>query len=496
LTRSLERLPAGAGAPAWRLFLLPLLLADAAILYALPRSPLFLTLLVALIAYVWLIKSPWRALAFAVAGLPFLTPIGELTPVAPGSFQPAFLLIAGPVAILVWNRAWGFSDPIPAPPPAGAGQGAAAGARAGAAGASPGPILSLLSDPIFLWTLLLAAALGVGLLWTPSPWYGGAKFRAYLLNNCVFLVGARLLLPSPRGWMEETIERGYRFLQALAWLLALIAFAGVWNYFSRHYYFIDRLEVLGINAIWMSRLMGAGLLITLALGEARRVPRRLFAVLLLLFAVTFYLGGSRGPLVALAPSLILWFLGARSLRGRSRALRVSVLLGFLLSLSAAFWLFEQGGIESPFSGHWVSNVAREMMLRVAREFLGKAGWLGYGTGGFSQLMKFGDLRFYPHNILLEIWLENGIVGTAFLGGFLVALFLRIRRGRAAVSRGEVSERREILLRLAAVQILFAFVNAQFSGDLPANPWLWLWGGALAAWVPGRAPGGNAASTGG
>jgi O-antigen ligase len=51
-------------------------------------------------------------------------------------------------------------------------------------------------------------------------------------------------------------------------------------------------------------------------------------------------------------------------------------------------------------------------------------FFGYGIGSFGILEKGFDHRSYPHNILLEIWVELGFIGVIIFGSFVVKIFLK------------------------------------------------------------------------
>src|SRR5690606_21953260 len=138
--------------------------------------------------------------------------------------------------------------------------------------------------------------------------------------------------------------------------------------------------------------------------------------------------------------------------------------------------------DSPFAGHDASNLARLVLLKGAVDHLGSAGWWGHGTGSFGPLLGLGDTRIYPHNIFLEVWVENGLIGVSLFAAFVIAV---VRRWRAGMSRGvgsdEERSQRDLFIRVAGVQWFFALACAQFSGDLPQNPWVWFWAAALFVW---------------
>lgn len=49
---------------------------------------------------------------------------------------------------------------------------------------------------------------------------------------------------------------------------------------------------------------------------------------------------------------------------------------------------------------------------------------GYGLGSFSKEYYNIDGRYYPHNIILEIWFELGLIGLIIFGMLLLLLFIK------------------------------------------------------------------------
>ncbi|RLD37727.1 MAG: hypothetical protein DRI74_05910 [Bacteroidetes bacterium] len=53
---------------------------------------------------------------------------------------------------------------------------------------------------------------------------------------------------------------------------------------------------------------------------------------------------------------------------------------------------------------------------------------GYGIGSFSYMTDRGDNRGYPHNIFLEIWLENGLIAVIMFPIFLfLIMYVAIKK---------------------------------------------------------------------
>ena len=89
---------------------------------------------------------------------------------------------------------------------------------------------------------------------------------------------------------------------------------------------------------------------------------------------------------------------------------------------------------------------------------------GIGTGSFFSI---SGINRYPHNLLLEVAAELGLVGLVLVVGFLASTWLAMSRARTLQDRGD--------LQVAVVIALFAaaLVNAMFSGDIQTNSSVWL-----------------------
>jgi O-antigen ligase len=120
------------------------------------------------------------------------------------------------------------------------------------------------------------------------------------------------------------------------------------------------------------------------------------------------------------------------------------------------------------SASGLSSNGRSDLWAVALGSFSHHFWLGLGTGGFASL---NTGLAYPHNLLLEMATELGVVGFVLvlmvLGSFIRALG---RCHRLAVG----TDRTTIALVISL--FLTALVNANFSDPIQGNGGVWLWGG--------------------
>jgi O-antigen ligase len=85
---------------------------------------------------------------------------------------------------------------------------------------------------------------------------------------------------------------------------------------------------------------------------------------------------------------------------------------------------------------------------------------GVGLGGFPVLAGLGDTRDYPHDLILELLAETGLVGL-LLFGMVIATAIR--------NLGPLRALRRDPLRMALLALLvYSFTNALVSGDLVDN----------------------------
>ncbi|MBM3286672.1 MAG: hypothetical protein FJY88_04895 [Candidatus Eisenbacteria bacterium] len=421
--------------------LILLLACDAALLTLLPEAAFVASIVLAAVAGLLLsVRLAWLLAVMAV-GLPLLDPFVVALDLATPAFAffRFFLLLA--VARILLSGS------------AGTGRRAAL----------------LLTDGILWWALALGLVVWAGLLESPSPAYGRAKVLAYFATSLPLLVGGAI---AGTRWSDEPSSRDrpvVSFLSAVLVLSALVAIVSLLTHASRAAPSGQRLSALGLNPIWLARNMGLGILAGIGLLGAGKIRPAALVILIVPLGIVMVLSGSRGPLIGLALVLTCWTVFVLPGSRGARLLRLAAAAS--LALLALLLMPEQ--IRERFLNPVridASGAVRLRLLEIAREAVPHAAGWGTGTGGFSDLMKMGDNRLYPHNLIAEVGIENGLPGLVCLAGFLLA----------ALGRGMRRAGDPMMIALL-FSLLFAVWNAQFSGDLMANEWVWLFAG----WIAGR-----------
>lgn len=349
---------------------------------------------------------------------------------------------------------------------------------------------------ILVFFALFTSYAGLSLVWSSSSSYAAVKlFKTAVLTGWLLAASALIIAPCP-----ERRERLFHvFLLFAVWVagesLFIHATTGGWG-------FIDPFG--GTGYIGVSRIVGVGVLVaSYRVYRARTKLARIGFVGLLAGLVFAMLTiGARGPLLAVGGGLFIIALGfavgrtpsvQSSLQASAQVFASSVMVvliaGFFQltavrrfsKLTGITELFPSGS-ESPDdaaaptsddaaartptdASDYAASVgdsagSRLDYYQTAVELWQSAPLTGHGYGSFAVLNRGVDARHYPHNILLEVLSELGLVGFILLASLLAyPALVVIRAGRRNVTAHTV---------LIAGLVVYMLVNAMVSGDIPSN----------------------------
>ncbi len=319
-------------------------------------------------------------------------------------------------------------------------------------------------EPIPLQRLGVVLLFGAGLVggWAFATGSAYASDKGAHLATMVPLsmIGGVVLLRHRRArawWVAATI--GYAFLVSALILLAPDQVAAE----------SSRLSLEGGNTIAAGRAPGAAVAALLTLAVARNRYRARLLLMAAALSIVLLATGSRGPLLAViaAFALVVPLVPARS-NGRPRWVWLGPAVAAVAG--AGYW-----GVSHGFLADRLTTVTDGSAL--TRVALYEATWeevgrhpFGAGWGYLEQVYANGHLAgfTYPHNILLETVVEAGWLGFAGLVAVLVMAW-RTQRSRC-----------EDPYELAMLALLvFFFISALVSGDLPSHRALWVMVGACA-----------------
>jgi len=201
------------------------------------------------------------------------------------------------------------------------------------------------------------------------------------------------------------------------------------------------------SGLYLSLPEVSGICLLILLIIYKVFPLMLNWFLIILNSLIIILAGGRGPIIFVGIVLIIFaifqFFAKHLLKTQGSMFRSSatkriillvVLLGFSLLLltnysSGAKALFDRSkgrlslllfadsqGISDISSMDRIDHIlfSKDLILTDSYRF-----FLGYGLGSYGVLYGLGEGRAYPHNILLEIWVEMGLVGILIFSFFLI-----------------------------------------------------------------------------
>jgi O-antigen ligase len=201
--------------------------------------------------------------------------------------------------------------------------------------------------------------------------------------------------------------------------------------------------------------------------------RRIWPLLVVpLFLLAAVLSGSRAGLLA---GLAVGAGGLWRLRGRLRAAAVAGAGAVLVAATATVWAFAPPAFTDLFQERFVEQTVEQRYLS-DRTDIWAAAWrlavehplAGTGLDGFYGLIGVNQAVEYPHNYVLGVAAEGGLIGIGLLTTAIV-LWARTVRGGAHPQQ----------TALAVAAAVFVFLSSLFSGDYYDARLAWLFAAVAA-----------------
>ncbi len=316
--------------------------------------------------------------------------------------------------------------------------------------------LLMISACFFLWAI-------ISLKWSDSWGYGGRKALQLVVLGFWSFTGGALII----GGQDNRL---YRFCGILVFFSVWMAAELVGLIVSGN--ILEEWEFAS-NYLGFGRLLGLSVIVLLCMllwWPMGKVPRAIAGALSVFIISILMISGGRGPFLAtLAVFVVPLIRDIKPLKYGLRihrnlitisTLLVAVLAGFVFVGNRYFgfttvdriWvLMEDGGGGSTRERIWLFGKAWDLFL--------ESPIIGHGIGNFGFLLGWGDVRAYPHNIVLEILVELGLVGLFLFIWYLAASLKGLTLARLRSDPGAA---------LVLMLFLNAAANSLVSGDLPDN----------------------------
>jgi len=327
----------------------------------------------------------------------------------------------------------------------------------------------VLTSLLFRLMLLITAVMLFGLLYSTNRSYGIYKITFYFIYNFTMFMVASLYYKDFRG-----IEKLLSFAFLLGLLLAVISFVIKTDTI---YAFARFRPSDSVNPIFLARSLGVSILCSFFfLSKFKRsLPKILLLLSYGLLLSPIIWSGSRAPFLGLFFAAIIFYLlqPSQTTRRKMWVSFICIICVVLFMLYSASQVTAR--ITTPIAQEASAAFRVLAWFQGLQDFLGSP-LLGIGTGSFFLDTPWIPL-IYPHNLILEMACENGLLGLAAILSFIgLTAILGLRNIRFYHQNNQ-----EIPLQLSiTVFSIFAYTlwNSMFSGDISTNPVIWFAAGLI------------------
>jgi O-antigen ligase len=354
-------------------------------------------------------------------------------------------------------------------------------------------VLVLVRERIYMGGLDITFSSSCFLFWALISYAWTLGHRAALEEAVLLVALGFWCLVGSAIIVANRPRRVVRLMVMICLVSLILSLDVLWTYLTAHGY----AYVGGMERAYLvyGRAIGLGAIIVFLAMILTVNSWRLRLMALAMFGLCFFalfVGGGRGPLIAtLVPLLVPLMVGVRLLRGRFLIQRSQLWVAAALAASAIAFIYiltsgdtrlrTVNRLITLFTAQsgGASAEGRLNYFAVAIENWWTAPIFGHGIGSFSVLYYGTEIPgTYPHNIVLEVLVELGLVGLGFL---LVAFWVTLR------SLSLERLRTEPLLLCASMLLLNAVINALVTADLLGNRIVFAMMGLLSMRALGRAP---------
>jgi O-antigen ligase len=299
-------------------------------------------------------------------------------------------------------------------------------------------------------------------IWSPSEIYANEKLTETIAGNlwCLGATGMIIASSRVRVWRFLILLLVFGVVTGVDYAIFTIRAPEIWR--------VDYYLALG-------RLCGLSAIVAFVLW-LRSPPRSARGpILLAAFAVCGYVllkAGGRMPIAAVAVGMLLPpLLSFRLPHGQlfiSRSILASLgLVAALALIVTGFAISHTGSLRTlqrfdTFMSKADSGETANPRFKLwphAVAYWTERPLVGHGVGAWPILYMGKDKRQYPHNLILELLVEQGLVGVVLFAGLVLVLVWRVNLRRL---------REDPALMCAVMLCINAFVNAMSSGDISDN----------------------------
>lgn len=310
-----------------------------------------------------------------------------------------------------------------------------------------------------LFFAMFIAWMSLSLLWSPGHHYALRKVMLAVGICFPLYVWGTVIASEP-----DRFDRFIRLLFLFTFLYSLLVVS--WR------------QPFGADSIGIARVVDLGLVLStcfLFFAKSRSVLiTAMLFLMTLFFAYESFLGSESGPFLAawgtvFIQTIFYW----KTRRGFIRYVPLILVLITTLMLAGLIY-FHSGSrlpqipaslfrlwnqyTQQPFLNTSV-GIRMQLFSGAFRMFTHHF-WVGGGAGSFAHFVSFTPLMKYPHNVVLEIAAELGVIGLLLFGVVMIRSFYFLLKNNRSIEIRTVV----ILLSLFLYGLMNAMVSSDFSSD--------------------------------
>lgn len=225
----------------------------------------------------------------------------------------------------------------------------------------------------------------------------------------------------------------------------------------------QKIQFLGVSlsvSIWFGRRMVLGVIASIALLFVNSSKKNYLKMISL--GIFSLLSVSRGPILSLL--VILIFICIQEKQKIKNNIRIIIPIIFLLIMLLIFFYREIGVVFFRIFNYSDKNVGSriEALIIGVKSFTSNP-IMGIGLGGYKFL---NPILKYPHNIILEIIVELGLIGIFFI--WILFSFLNINFYKIYIAKK--TKNKKVFL-FSVYIFIFSIVNGLVSGNIASNEYV-------------------------
>ncbi len=296
--------------------------------------------------------------------------------------------------------------------------------------------------------------------------YGLGKFQYFILSIILFYIP--LLFTKKQTDLLHFFKAIFLFGITLV-IIGYIQLSGINVFFEIGYK--DRLDILGLNPIWIARYLSYAILVELYFllkyfpSLLKNIGKTIFMVsLIILQSYLLILTGSRGPLVGLIFGIMSVIIIRFRINVKTLLLMAIVVLLIILIVGLFIPQDILGRITTSNDAGKITAVIRILSNIEALRYFANNVVFGIGFGSYKFGGEVIGMLQYPHNIFTEILSETGIIGFLLFLYLLIYILINFIRTWKFLDIDIAS----LILGL----FIASFINANLSGHIGGNIYFW------------------------